>query len=121
MLMVQPANPIRVSVLDQAQRTPKLAFLSRASSPNGHQHTGRERHGVVGAGALITITDANDSSGLQGCETRYLGISSHCALSLPLDQEGVGQADLLLRRCSGEALILGLASQLVFFPILPTR
>lgn len=90
--MVQPANPIRVSELDQPQRTPKLALLRRSSSPNGHQH--RERHGVVGAGALVTITDAN-SSGLQGCETRYLGISSHCALSLSLGQEGVGQADLL--------------------------
>lgn len=56
---------------------------------------------MEGAGALISITDAHDSSDLQGCETRYLGISRHCALSLSLDQEGVGQADLLLSRCSG--------------------
>lgn len=60
-----------------------------------------ERHGAVEAGALIAITDVNDPTGWQGYENCYLGISSFCAPSLSLGQEGVGHADLLCGRCSG--------------------
>lgn len=91
--------------MGQAQRAPQLAFLRRSSSPKGQQHTlAAEKDlgdGVEGAGAWITITDVTDPMGWQGCENCDLGSSSFCALSLSLDQEGVGHADLLCGRCSG--------------------